>query len=139
MATRAACLIGLAILASEETALAASYSDLRCKVAGAISISADGMLRRTDRLSDAYLGKRFSVDRQSGLMVGEIANSNAYVGPEVIDPGSDEDSFSVITVYAPDKAVRRLTVQVFVEAPEKPFLFRAGSDHFLSGTCLEEG
>lgn len=118
---------------------AISYgADLRCKVIDAVFLDDSGALTRPGELTQQRVGKEFSVDGNTGVMVGAVKNSNAHGTPEVIDPGSEDQSFTVMTVYSPYRSVDLLSIQVFAEGSVKPFLFRASFDQVLSGICRVE-
>jgi len=76
----------------------------------------------------AYIGKTFTVDRTTGLMKGSLENSYATL-PEVIDSGSKDNSFKVVTTMKLSQGAGRgsnlyaLIVDEFVEGPRKPFVF----------------
>jgi hypothetical protein len=75
-----------------------------------------------------YVGKTFTVDRKTGLMKGAIENSYATI-PEVVDPGSKDNSFKVVTTMKLSQGAGKgsnlyaLVIDEFVESPRKPFVF----------------
>lgn len=113
---------------------AATASDYKCVVRHAYTISGDGGLR-TDP-TNVFLGGEFAIDRATGRMIGILTNHNANGEPWVIDPGTRDRSFKVITVYKPIISVDYLQVQEFADQPAKPFFFLKGIFAMVvSGQC----
>jgi len=88
----------------------------------------------------AYVGSDFTVDRASGLMVGPLKNSFA-TKPEVIDRGSKDNSFKVVTTLKLGQGMGRgsnvytLVIDEFVDESKKPFAFMENSIVFF-GHCM---
>ena len=76
----------------------------------------------------AYIGREFTVDRGSGLMVGALKNS-FRTQPQVIDRGSKDNSFKVVTTMnanqsaGPGTSVYMLVIDEFVQGTAKPFAY----------------
>ncbi|WP_339421295.1 MULTISPECIES: hypothetical protein [unclassified Pseudomonas] len=92
-----------------------------------------------DAYSQAYVGKKFNVDRLTGLMVGALKNS--YVtNPQVIDHGSSKNSFKVVTTMRKDQGVGAgsniyaLTINEYQNGARKPFIF-LNNDQAYIGWC----
>lgn len=90
-------------------------------------------------LNRAYIGRQFTVERKTGLMAGALKNS--YVTPpQVIDYGSTENSFKVITTMRKDQgagagsAIFALTINEYEETTRKTFIFLNNDEAFL-GWC----
>ncbi|WP_147453674.1 hypothetical protein [Pseudomonas prosekii] len=111
---------------------AMAATDYRCTV------------ERTDSTSKSsvghvFIGKQFTVERRTGVMAGALKNS--YVtAPQVIDPGSTENSFKVMTTMQLDQglgsgsALYALVVNEYQDGPRKNFVFLDGSDVYF-GWC----
>jgi hypothetical protein len=87
-----------------------------------------------------YVGKEFTVERGTGTMAGTLKNS--YITkPEVIDFGSDEDSYKVVTTLRREQGAGRgsnvyvLIVNEYKNGTSKPFTFLE-NDEIYFGTCL---
>jgi hypothetical protein len=87
-----------------------------------------------------YVGKEFSVERNSGVMAGILKNS--YVTkPQVIDLGSKDNSYKAVTTLRKEQGagfgsnIYALTVLEHVEAPKKPFVFLS-NDIVFFGSCV---
>ena len=88
---------------------------------------------------DGYIGKQFTVERRTGNMVGAIKNS--YVTrPQVIDSGSKDNSFKVVTTMRLEDGagwgtnIYALTINEYIKSPTKPFVFLE-NDVVFFGTC----
>jgi len=106
--------------------------DYRCTVEKAVSASASS-------LGHMYIGKQFKVERKSGLMAGALKNS--YVTkPQVIDYGSSENSYKVVTTMRIDQgagagsSLFALTIDEYKDEARKPFVFLSDNDVYL-GWC----
>jgi hypothetical protein len=83
---------------------------------------------------ESYVGKKFSVDHETGLMTGALRN---YVNPEVIDRGSSGQYFKAVTIWRRGggvAAVQVLTVGELDNSKKKYFIFL---DNIVAytGTC----
>jgi hypothetical protein len=115
-------------------------SAYRCTIVDAVEVSDAGELVTTQfpqMILD--LNEEFVVDRTTGRILGGsgLANHNAFGTPEILDPGSDEQSFKVITLYRPFVTVALLDIHQFREGLDKPFTYRMAGGVIISGTCRE--
>jgi hypothetical protein len=90
------------------------------------------------KVGKMLIGRQFTVDRRTGIMVGALKNS--YVSqPQVIDPGSKENSFKVVTT-APKTPSRpgsnffALNIDEWYTTSKKPFVFLETQTVYL-GDC----
>lgn len=87
----------------------------------------------------SMVGKQFTVERQSGLMAGALKNSY-FTQPQIIDPGSTENSYKVVTTMRTDQGagagstVFALIINEYDDGPHKQFVFMVDSDVFF-GLC----
>ena len=81
-------------------------------------------------------GEKFVVDKQSGRMLGALSNHNAFGNPKVIDRGSEDQAYKVITVFEPFTEINVLYVQEFRDGENKPFSFTDGGRTY-TGLCKE--
>lgn len=87
----------------------------------------------------AYVGRQFTVERRTGLMAGALKNWFVTT-PQVIDPGSTENSFKVVTTLSLGQgagfgsSVYTLIIGEYLDGKTKPFLF-AENDTLYFGTC----
>lgn len=114
------------------TTNASAAVDYRCNIERVVAAS-------EGKSNQMYIGKQFSVDRQTGLMIGALKNS--YVtDPQVIDHGSLDASFKVVTTMRKDQGagagsnIYALTINEFQDGPRKPFIFLNNDEAFM-GWC----
>lgn len=106
--------------------------DYRCTVERTASASASS-------LAHMYLGKQFTVERKTGLMAGALKNSY-FTEPQVIDYGSSENSYKVVTTMRKDQgagagsSLFALTINEYADDVRKPFVFLSDSDVYY-GWC----
>ncbi len=124
---------GIALaLALAGVANAWASSDYRCTIDRTESAA-------ESQLNQMYIGKQFTVERQSGLMAGALKNS-FFTDPVVVDQGSTENSFKVVTTMRRDQgagggsAIYALTIMEYHDTPRKPFIFLRDAEAFL-GWC----
>ena len=81
------------------------------------------------------LDAEFVVDKDTGRMNGGLTNHGVFGKPNVIDPGSNQQAFKVLTIYSGFPTVDYLYIELFAEGWPKPFIYRSGSNIY-SGTCV---
>ena len=122
--------------------IAAPLSDAKspaykCKVSAAHRLDNSGQLG-VDQLYKAVVGQEIILDRVSGRLTGIVRNANASAAPQVLDPGSEAQSFKAITVFRPYVAVDFIEVMEYEKGSEKPFWFMS-SRTLLTGRCTSLG
>lgn len=121
------------------TALAQPLRDYRCTIERLASPDGDKKQILESR-TKLYQGREFTVERRTGLMAGALKNS--YITrPEVIDIGSNENSYKVITTLRRDQGAGRgsnaylLVINEHKQGPRKPFVYVDNDDVYF-GTCV---
>jgi hypothetical protein len=120
------------------TAEAQTLPDYRCRI-DRVATSERTPNSQLDFMAKTYIGKEFTVDRRTGVMTGALRNS-FITRPEVIDRGSGDNSFKVVTTLRLDQGAGRgsnvyvLVVNEYRRTPEKPFLF-LHNDEIYFGDC----
>lgn len=115
-----------------------ALSDYQCEIQRVVGADPENTSALT--FHEQYqLGKKFTVERSTGLMAGALKNS--YVTkPQVIDWGSDQNSFKVVTIMRQEQGigfssnVYLLTIKEYSPSTKKPFIFVENDVVFL-GTC----
>ena len=126
--------IGVIALVAATNAWASE--DYKCTVERVVSaVESDSR----SNYNQIFIGKQFTVERRSGRMAGALKNS--YVtDPQVIDYGSAEESFKVVTTMRKDQGagagsnIYALTISEYREGAKKPFIFLENGDAYL-GNC----
>lgn len=128
----------LAALAGFAICGAHADTNYRCTIAQRVSASpeSESVRMAQDR---AHIGKQFAVDRHSGVMTGVLKNAYA-VDPQVVDFGSGERAYKVVTAMKPDDGagfgsnVYALVINEQDAAAQKPFVFLENDKVYL-GQC----
>lgn len=118
-----------------------AQEDYRCKIDRVHNAEGDGPKSLVHMARKSLIGKEFSVSRESGAMSGPLRN-NHRSKPVVIDTGSTENSFKVVSTLNPNEigpgsAVFALVVNEYVDGARKPFVFLS-SDTVYFGTCQHD-
>jgi hypothetical protein len=81
-----------------------------------------------DLFKQNYVGKKFTIERRSGLMAGVLKNSYS-TRPQVIDWGSKNNSYKVVTTMKIKQGagtgsnIHALTVLEYEQGTKKPFVY----------------
>jgi predicted small secreted protein len=93
-----------------------------------------------ENYSNIYIGKKFTIERYTGLMAGTLKNS--YITkPQVIDYGSSENSYKVVTTMKLNEGlgsgsnINALTVNEYEEDSKKSFVYLM-NDWVYFGHCV---
>jgi hypothetical protein len=118
---------------------AIASGDYRCTIDRVDSANPDSAYKSW---AAQVIGKEFTVDRNSGVMVGALKNQ-FVTQPVVIDRGSAENSFKVVTTLRTNQVnnnrgsnIHVLVVEEYASAPKKPFVYLWNADVFI-GTCVD--
>lgn len=118
--------------------LAQSLPNYKCKIER-VTRADDAESKLIEIQRKHYLGQEFFVDRRTGEMSGALRNT--YITrPEVIDAGSSETSFKVVTTLrrnqgaGPGSNVYSLVVNEYKNASRKSFVFIENDEVFF-GYC----
>jgi hypothetical protein len=112
--------------------------DYRCTVERVAS-DATPSSREQKWQEDAYIGKQFTVERRTGIMAGALKNSYITT-PQVIDYGSDVNSYKVVNTLRIEQGAGRgtniyaLTINEYKTSPQKPFVF-LHDEYVFFGQC----
>lgn len=110
-------------LAPNNVYAATSGNDYWCSVLDVKKLGNDGLIT-DESVYRVTIGMHFSVNRSTGEISGKpISNTNAFGYPEVLDNGSSEQAFKVITVYKPYVYVSYLQINEYEDGSQKPFVF----------------
>lgn len=136
--TRIQFLLSLVVTATTTAPFAHAGTDYRCTIQRIYDADGDKS-QLIDGQRKLYIGKEFTVDRRSGVMIGALKNSY-MTEPVVIDRGSKDNSFKAVTTMRRDQGVGAgstiyaLVVKEYVESPQKPFAFLT-DDTVYFGSC----
>lgn len=108
-----------------------------CTIATEKTYDSEGLWNVSQNI---YLGKKFNVDRNSGVVLGGGVGNSSYPNKQILDPGSKDSSYKLIwstNELAGTNSARNvifLTVYEFETNYLKPFSLVAGST-ILTGQC----
>jgi len=94
-----------------------------CEIKSASSLNNVGEIVKSEAYSNTA-GTKFSVDRNSGEVVGKWLKTGDFNDPLVLDRGSDEWSFKLVAVYreTPDNGILMyISIEEFADGKLKPF------------------
>ena len=113
--------------------LASKY--YKCVVKDYVKVEDSGEFKSTKKDLLAAIGSEFVVDKETGRMIGDLSNHNSYGSPMIIDPGSSEQIYKVVTIYKPIPTLDVLTVKEY-EGENITFTFYSTFMFGIhSGTC----
>ena len=86
---------------------------------------------------DSYLlGKSFTIDRDTGKIVGKPFENKNHKETQIIDPGSEKSSYKhIVASNPPDTEFQYVYIREFTNGPKKPFWGTDDGDKVLSGIC----
>ena len=108
-------------------------SSYKCTIESNHDLEDSGKLSSSD---DWLKGKEFFIDKRNGITSGALSNHNDLGSPQILDTGSKDQAFQVLTIYRPIVAVDYLTVKEFVDSKVKPFLYIDSVFGVITGTCI---
>lgn len=130
------CLIVIAGLAT--TSAHAAGPEYRCTITQRYA-AAPEMPAVRNAQENAHIGKQFTVEKETGIMSGALMNAYA-VEPVVIDEGSNESAYKVVTAMKMDDGagfgsnIYALTINQEDTSEQKPFAFLENDKVYL-GHC----
>lgn len=115
--------------------VAAAEQYYYCELITTAKVADSGSVQQQQMHSVAQaLQNRFVIDRQTGAIIGGVFANASAQRIEILDQGSAEQAFKVLSVFGPHVSVDFLQVQTFRPAAEKPFSGMS-QGRFYSGLC----
>ena len=111
--------------------------EYHCTIKSVFTLTGNGNLKSYD---DKSILKSFLVDKNSGLVKGNWLGNEVWPTKTIIDSGSSEQSFKLLTLSADvigtngGKHAQYLQVEEFAETLEKPFMWTDGN-FVVTGVC----
>jgi hypothetical protein len=139
MMKRTSSLLAIFAAAAFAAPFAHAGTDYRCTIERIYDAEGDSS-PLVDARRKLFVGKEFTVDRRSGVMIGALKNS-FLTEPLVVDRGSKDNSFKAVTTMRRDQGVGAgstvyaLVVKEFSGTPKKPFVF-LDDDMVYFGSCV---
>ena len=110
------------------------YDTYSCVIKQSQFVSNQGMLADQPRHKN-LVGEGFSVDKNTGVIVGALTTDNLGAQPSIIDYGSKDQAFKVIIPYYPETTVDLLLIEEYSSNNQKPFTFITLGSIF-TGLCM---
>jgi hypothetical protein len=116
---------------------ATANSDFTCEVLDSVKLEKNGLLASENIVAKKQIGKKFTVNRISGVMSGSgFVNNMSGTKPTVYNYlKSEGNSYSVITIYRPHYTIDHLVINEWVDSPQKPFFYMGAWGEKVSGFC----
>ena len=110
--------------------------NFQCTVNNAYTLERNGELDSTTPVAKIEVGKVFTVDRETGRMIGSgLTNHMSGQQPKVYDYLPQENSYKAITIYAPNFTVDYLEIRTYEDGKLKPFLYKGAWGSIMTGVC----
>lgn len=125
-------LIGILAGMFIEVQQANAFSAYKCTVKNSYELKRNGMVPH--RLSKLHINREFVVDQATGRMQGDLSSASWIGKNEVLDIGSNEQSYKAIYISPPFVHVRLLQIKEYDRGPIKDFILTEDTE-VLTGTC----
>jgi len=108
-----------------------------CEVTSEFVLTDTGTLELENKV---YVGSKFSVERKSGVVLGEGIENSVFPTKQVIDAGSKEQAYQLVWISHEVVGVKGaynssyLRIQEYQEGIDKPFILNMGYKT-LTGVC----
>ena len=125
-------LTALVLALAPAKSIAQDIQDYQCTIRALVTTVDDGPVMESER--KAYVGKMFSINRQSGVMTGALKNA-VLSEPVVVDFGSSQNAFKAFSIFkGAGSYITVINVREFDDGPLKPFLYTS-NESVYSGVC----
>jgi len=107
-----------------------------CEINEVRVLSDEGTLVESEDFSKQFVGRNFSIDRNSGAMIGMPFSTSAFKSVSVLNAGGDGSSYKAMAQSPePGKAAMYMYVAEHLKQREKPFWGTANGTQIYSGIC----
>lgn len=114
----------------------AGESTYHCNIIQMMDLTQQGLMGNYIGTPESPVGNTFSIDRDTGEMIGSPFSTRSYEKVTVLDRGSKDNGYKAMVIsHAPNAWVMYMYVQEYQEGPEKPFWGSEGGDRVLTGLC----
>ena len=126
----------LNLLLSFSLSAKADLNSYVCEIKQVIQVNDDGLMVKHDGIYKDFIGKKFSIDRVSGVMIGDAFGTKYDKTITVIDKGSKDNAYkAIVTSNPPNIWVKYIVVNEFHSTKNKSFWGNADTNTILSGQC----
>jgi hypothetical protein len=126
----------LTMLLSFSLSTKADFNSYECEIKQVIEVNDNGLMDKHVGIYKGYIGKKFSIDRVSGAMIGDAFATTYDKTITVIDKGSKDNAYkAIVTSNPPNIWVKFIVVNEFHNTKIKSFWGTADTNTILSGQC----
>lgn len=106
-----------------------------CTINQILDLTNKGKMIKHDGIYKSLVGEKFTIDRNSGDMIGLPFSTKSYKDVTVLDKGSSSNSYkAIITSHPPNMWVMYIYVKEFTKGKMKPF-WGTEDNKIFSGQC----
>lgn len=114
----------------------AGESTYLCTIKQILELSNNGTMEKNVSIYEQFFDKQFSINRDTGEMVGLPFDTQSYKQVTVLDKGSNENSYkAIVTSHSPNMWVKYIYVAEHNFGKKKPFWGTDSGDKIFSGFC----
>lgn len=114
----------------------AENNSYECEIKQAIEVNDNGLMVKHVGIYKDFIGKKFSIDRVSGAMIGDAFATTYDKKITVIDKGSKDNAYkAIVTSNPPNIWVKYIVVNEFHSTKNKSFWGNTDTNTILSGQC----
>jgi hypothetical protein len=126
----------LTMLLSFSLSAKADLNSYVCEIKQVIEVNDNGLMVKHVGIYKDFIGKKFSIDRVSGVMIGDAFATTYDKTITVIDKGSKDNAYkAIVTSNPPNIWVKYIVVNEFHSAKFKSFWGTMDTNTILSGQC----
>lgn len=132
------CSVILALNLFSANAAYASKEFYECTIQEIRELTDSGKMDKHTRVFSQLLKEKFTVNRNTGEMIGLPFSTESYKEISVLDKGSKENAFKELVVsYPPNIWIKYIYIKEYVEGDIKPFWGTDDGDKIFTGTCVK--
>ena len=126
----------LTLLLSFSLSAKADLNSYVCEIKQVIQVNDDGLMVKHEGIYKDFIGKKFSIGRVSGVMIGNAFGTTYDKTITVIDKGSKDNAYkAIVTSHPPNIWVKYINVNEFHSTKNKSFWGNSDTNTILSGQC----
>jgi hypothetical protein len=124
------------LLLSFSLSTKAEFNSYVCEIKQIMQLSDNGLMVKHEGIYKDFIGKKFSIDRVSGVMIGDAFATTYDKTITVIDKGSKDNAYkAIVTSNPPNIWVKYIVVNEFHNTKIKSFWGTTDTNTILSGQC----
>jgi hypothetical protein len=107
-----------------------------CTVSQVLELSDQGSMKEHAGIYKPIIGKTFSINRDTGEMIGLPFDTRSYKEVTVLSRGNDQNSYKAIVIsHPPNIWVKYIYVAEIQKGDRKPFWGTEDGNKVFSGIC----